>query len=215
MDDIEGTRVSFFVSDNSDTTLVGTTSDHGDVSDIKLDEAGHFAGGYIEFDGVVSLHEGIRVADGATIVGDNVRDGSGLTVLEGIATNGGFAASAELLYAAQFEFAFFGVLEAVKHKATFGVVEETEVFTCLGHGDDVHETSGVVEVSTDFAINSDVASLNDGHGFLAGESVLQTVLQNEAQREAVSHFVGTSGGTRSPSTAHFGEHPMLGGIQTL
>jgi hypothetical protein len=215
VDDIEGPRVPFLGRDDTNTTFIGTASNHSAVPNVKLDEASHLASSDLEFDGIVNLGERVGVADSATVVCDDVRDGTGLTVAEGVAADGSLRASAERFDTAQFEFGLFRFLDAVKDEAALGVIEKTELLFSLGDCDNVHETGRVVHVGADFAIDLDQASFDNSHSLFASQGVLETVLQNEAHRQAISHFVRTGGRARSPNTTKLGEHPMLGCIQSF
>jgi hypothetical protein len=207
--------VSFLGGDDTNTTLVGTASGHSTITDVKLDETSHFASGNVKFDGILRLGQRVGVTDSAAVVGDEVRDGTGLTVVEGIAADGSLGAVAEVFDAAQFEFGLFGVLDLVKNEAALGIVEETEFLGGLVNGDNVHETGRVVEVCANFAVNFNQASLANGHGLFAGQSILKTVFQDKAHGQALSQFVRTGRGARGPAATKLGKHPMLGSIQTL
>ena len=45
--------------------------------------------------------------------------------------------------------------DAVDSESSFDVIDKTEVFIGLLDGDDVHESSGVVHISSHFAVNFD------------------------------------------------------------
>ena len=77
MDNIKTTNMSLTVDNNTSTTHVTTASDHANISNIELDEIGDLALLEIETDGIVGLDEGIGVADGAAVVGDDVWDALG------------------------------------------------------------------------------------------------------------------------------------------
>jgi len=77
MDNIKTTNMSLTVDNNTSTTHVTTAGDHANVSNIELDEIGDLALLEIETDGIVGLDEGIGVADGAAVVGDDVWDALG------------------------------------------------------------------------------------------------------------------------------------------
>jgi len=65
VDNAEATIVTLTVGDDTDTTHVTTTSDHGDRASVELDEVGDLAGLELNLDGVVDLDQGVRVADAA------------------------------------------------------------------------------------------------------------------------------------------------------
>ena len=63
MDDVETSVVALTVSDDTNTTHVTTTSNHGDDTSVELDEVGDLAGSEINLHGVVDLDGGVGVAD--------------------------------------------------------------------------------------------------------------------------------------------------------
>lgn len=147
MDDIETTIVALTVGDDTNTTHVATTGDHGDSSSVEADEVGDLSGLDVNLDGVVDLDGGVGVTDGAGIVGDEVWDtlGAKLDTLD----------LAELV-------AGLGLRDAVDGEAPLGVVDEAEVLAGLLDGDDVHESSGVGGVSADLSVDLDQALHDDG-----------------------------------------------------
>jgi len=89
VDNVEGTRVLLAVDDGTDTTNVSTLGDEDDVASFELGETGDLTSVEVELDGVVDLDVGVRVTDGATVVGDDVGNGGSLAVAEGVAANDG------------------------------------------------------------------------------------------------------------------------------
>lgn len=75
---------------------------------------------------------------------------------------------------AELVFSLLG-LDAVHSEATLGIVDETEVLAGLFDGDDVHETSGEGRVGADLAVDLDETLHEDGLGFAAVQSVLETI----------------------------------------
>lgn len=63
VDDVETTIVALTVGDDTNTTHVATTSDHGDGTSVELDEVSDLASGKVDLHGVVDLDGGVRVAD--------------------------------------------------------------------------------------------------------------------------------------------------------
>jgi hypothetical protein len=63
MDNVEASVVALTVSDDTNTTHVATTSDHGDNTSVKLDEVDNLASSKVDLDGVVELDGRVRVAD--------------------------------------------------------------------------------------------------------------------------------------------------------
>lgn len=65
MDDVETTVVALTVSDDTSTTHVATTRDHGNSASVELDGVGDLARGQVNLDGVVDLDAGVRVTNAA------------------------------------------------------------------------------------------------------------------------------------------------------
>jgi hypothetical protein len=61
--DIEASVVPLTMRDNTNTTHVTTTSDHGNGASVELDEVGNLSSVQIDLDGVIDSDDGIRVAD--------------------------------------------------------------------------------------------------------------------------------------------------------
>ena len=84
MDNIEGSRVTFTVDDGTNSSQISSASDHAQVSRFELDEVLDLAGGNVQLDCVINLHQWIRVTDGAPIMGGDERNtfGSDLDALD-------------------------------------------------------------------------------------------------------------------------------------
>jgi hypothetical protein len=63
VDNVEASVVTLTVGDDTNTTHVTTTSDHGDHTSVELDEVLDLAGGEVDLDGVVDLDGWVWVAD--------------------------------------------------------------------------------------------------------------------------------------------------------
>jgi len=63
VDDVEATIVTLTVGDDTDTTHVTTTGDHGNGTSVELDKVGDLAGGKVDLDSVVDLDQRVGVAD--------------------------------------------------------------------------------------------------------------------------------------------------------
>lgn len=63
MNDVETTIMSLTVSDDTNTTHVTTTSNHGDHTSIESNEVRDLSGRKIDLDGVVDLDGRIRESD--------------------------------------------------------------------------------------------------------------------------------------------------------
>ena len=128
--------------------------------------------------GVLSLDVGVRVSDGSAVVGDDVGD---LVLAHGLSLDG-----------AELEGGLLSV-DLVSLVATLGVVEDSEVLSSLLNANNVHNAEGESGISSDFVVNLDQSFLvlNDLHGLLATESVLESVLEENVQGDAFSSLVGT------------------------
>ena len=62
------------VGDDTSSSQVSTSGHDAQFTSIKFDEISDLASLQINLNGVIHLDEGIRVADGTGIVGDQVRD---------------------------------------------------------------------------------------------------------------------------------------------
>ena len=78
-----------------------------------------------------------------------------------------------------------------------------------------HETGGIGGVSAHLSVDLDEALHADHLNLVVGQSVLQTVADDEDEGEALSQLVRTTAGVRSPHTSHLVQHPVLRGVQTL
>jgi hypothetical protein len=116
VDDFETTNVTFTVNNGTNTTNITTTSNHDSVTDFELDEFLDLTRFDIETDSIVGLDQRIRVTDSTTVVSSDVRDTLG--------TN------KDLLDLTKLVLGFF-ISDAVNSKATFNVIDETEVLTSL------------------------------------------------------------------------------------
>jgi len=180
------------VCDNTSTAHVTSTRDHNDITRIEFHEIKDLALLEVELDGVVHFDGGVRVTDCSSIVGDNMRNT--------FRANGNLANFKELV----------GCLlgcDAVDCKSALYVVEESEVLAGLFDGDDIHETSRVCVVSSDFSIHLDETLHHDSSNLTAGQCIFQTIPEENGQREAFAQFVGTRRGTGSVGAAKLVEHP--------
>lgn len=63
VDDVETTIVALTVGDDTNTTHVATTGDHGNGTSVELNEVGNLASVQVNLDSVVDLDQGVGVAD--------------------------------------------------------------------------------------------------------------------------------------------------------
>ncbi|GMT32155.1 hypothetical protein PFISCL1PPCAC_23452, partial [Pristionchus fissidentatus] len=200
VDDVEGSRVTLTLGDDSDATDVTASGDHGEVSGVELDEVGDLGGVDIEDNGVINLDMGVRVSDGTAIVGDDEGNSLG--------SNGHLGDLAKL------EVTLLGG-DAVADETALGVVEETESLVGLLDVDDIHESSGESHLSADLSVDLDQALLADLASLGVGQSVLQTVTEEEDEGEGLTELVGSGGGARSEDTSKLVQHPVMRGREAL
>ena len=176
VDDFKGALVLFASVDDTDTTGVSTTGNHAQSTGVKLDKVGDFVGSDVNHDGVTFLDHRIRVSDGSRVVQLHARN----------------ALVAQLLldHLAQLVLRF-NTGDSVHDKSTFLVVHQTEVFVRLFNFDNVHDTARVALLHSNFTVNLDQALLKNRRDFLVVQRVLQTVSQDQAQREAFARLVRT------------------------
>jgi len=190
-----GTGMVVDVLEDSNTANVISAGDEDRGTVLELDEAVDFVGLEVEFDGVVLLDVGVGVADGAAVVGHNVRN---LVLAESLALN-----------LAELEGSFLR-FNAMGLETSFSVVEDAEVFAGLGDGDNVHEAKGETVISSDFVVNLDIgiSVFADLEALLAGESVLKSVAEQDGERQTLSQLVGASGGAHRVGATQFIEAPV-------
>lgn len=153
-------------------------------------------------DDVLFLDVGVGVADGSSVVGDDVGD---------LVLSGGLP-----LYGAELEAGLAGV-DLVGLVASLGVVEDSEVLSGLLNANNVHDAEREAGVSPDFVVNLDQSFLilNDLYGFLSAERVPQSVSEEDAQGDAFSSLVGPGRGSRCPDAAKLVKHPVGGSCHSL
>jgi len=137
---VEASVVTLSVGNDTNTSHVTTTSDHGNDTSIKLDKFGDLAGSEVDLDGVVDLDGWIRVTDSSRIVRDQEWDSA--------------FAQLNSLDLAKLVFGLLG-LDSVNGETAFGVVDQTEVLARLFDADDIHEAGWVCGIGADLAINLD------------------------------------------------------------
>jgi hypothetical protein len=122
MHDIETTNVLLAVRDDTSTTHVTSTSNHHNISGVKMNEFGNFARLEVKLESVVNLDGRVRITDGAAVMSDDMGDTLGtesdLADFEELV--GGFLRS-----------------DAVDGETTFDIVKETEVLARLFDRDGV------------------------------------------------------------------------------
>lgn len=199
-DNREGALVFLNVHKLSNTSGVTSLGDHDHGTEFELDNVGHLTSGDINLDSVVDLDIRVGVSQSASIVSDSNWDLVCGDIHLGDA--------AKLVRR-------FGFFDSVKDITSLGVEKETKAVARLVEFDDIHETSWVVLVGSDFSIHLDATFHANLHALLVGKGILQTITKDNGDREAFSQLVRTRGGSRSPDSAHFSEVPVLRSMETL
>jgi hypothetical protein len=112
---------------------------------------------------------------------------------------------------------FSPILLLVSLIATLGVVEDSEELAGLLNANNVHNAEGETWVSSDFVVNLDQSFLilNDLHGLLAGECVVESVSEKDAQGDALAASVGAGRWSGSVDTTELVQHPVGGSCHSL
>jgi len=144
----------------------------------------------------------VRVADSPAIVSNNVGD---LILAEGLA-----------LDLAELEHSLLCV-DLVGNVATLDVVEHAEELACLFDAHNIHETERVSVVSADLVVDFDQTFLvlDDLDHFVQAHGVLQPLLKENAQGNALPELVGSGTGTGCVDSIKFAQHPVVWCVNPL
>jgi hypothetical protein len=88
----------------------------------------------------------------------------------------------------------------VDGEAALGVVDQAEVLAGLLDRDDVHQAGGEGGVGADLAVDLDEALHKDGVDLTAVERILETVAEEDDERQGVAELVRTWGSLGSIGT---------------
>lgn len=202
VNDIEASQMSLSVGDDTDSSNVVTTSNEGDVSGLELAVVNNLVVSQVDLDGVVDVNIGVGESDGSGVVGDDVGDlvGSDLFSLD----------------LAELEASLI-LLQKLEGETTSDVVEDSVALVGLVEGEDVHKSDGELSISSESVVNSDISLLSvaDGDAFSAGEGEFKTVSEDDTDGDGLSKSVGTLRGSLSEGSTELGEHPCLGGGDSL
>jgi len=180
IDDIEGTWMFFTGLDGTNSTDVLTADDHTDVTGIEFNPVGDFSGSDVDFYGVTDHNVWVGVTDGAAVVG-----GEEWNVV---------LSQDDVLYSAEFVRSFFSS-DSVNDVASFGIKYQSEVFVGLIESDNIHETGWVFDIGSYFTIDFNHLAHHDFLAFASSKSILQTVSDENGQRQALTEFVWASVGS--------------------
>ena len=144
----------------------------------------------------------MREADGSSVVGDNVRD---LVLADCLALN-----------LAEFEACFFGI-NADWHESALDIEEDSEVLTSFHDVDNIHESQweAWIPAGSVIDLNVNIFVAADFDGLLAGESVLQSLSQQNGNWDAFTEFVWSSGWARCVWSNQFVKLPVRWRVHSL
>ena len=153
-------------------------------------------------DRVVLLDVGVGESNGSSIVGNNVWD---LVSTHGLSLN-----------LAELESSFFSV-DFVGLESTLDIVKDSEELASLFNSDDVHHTKRELVISSNLSVDLDQSFLvlNDLDDLLSGDSISQSVLEEDTHGNAFSELVGSGVGSLGVNSTQFVQHPVTGSCQSL
>mmetsp|Transcript_59845 Transcript_59845/g.96879 ORF Transcript_59845/g.96879 Transcript_59845/m.96879 type:complete len:204 (-) Transcript_59845:72-683(-) len=188
------------VRDGAHTPHVVAATDHDRVARLKFHEIQNLASGQIQSHCVVGLDLWVRVADGATIVGDAIWDALGppLNLLD----------TAQLVAGLLLD-------DFVQHESALGIVEQPEVLLGLLDLHHIHEARWVEHVAANLAVNLDQPLHHDHLHLTVGQGILESLAKHDNQGHALAQLVRTGRRLGSPTALQLVEHPVLGGEHAL
>jgi len=198
--DVEGSIMPLKVDKLSNASSIVSLGYHDHGSHFELVDIRHLSCGDVDLNSIVDLDIRVRVTKGASVVGNGNRDLLGCDI--------------HLLDATKLVLGLV-LLNTVKHEASLGVEQKTEAIAGLLKLDNVHESSRVVEVSSDLAVNLDATLHADLLAFLSGQGVLETLTEDDSDGKALALLVRTGGGLGCPYAGHFAKVPMARRIEAL
>lgn len=174
VDDVKTSRVSLSGLDGTDSPDVLTADDVADVSGLEFDPVGDLGIGDVELDGVTNLYVRVGVSQSSAVVCDEEWN----VVLGNL----------NLLHSAQLVGGLLGG-DAVDSKSTLGVIDQSKVLVGLVNSDDIHIPSWVFDIGPDLAVNFHHAAHHDLLALLATKSILESVSDEDGERQALSELV--------------------------
>lgn len=122
VDDVERSRMSFSVSDDTNSTQIVSSGNHAEVSSFEFDEVKDLTLSDVPPDGIIHLNEWIRIPDSSSIMSDQ----EGNT----------FRSSGYFFHSEQLVRSFLR-RDFVENEPSFDVVQESEMIASLFDFNDV------------------------------------------------------------------------------
>lgn len=158
VNNVKRSRMPLTGDDGSNSPQVTASSDHAQVTSIEVNVVHDLSSSDVNLDGVIDLDDWVGIPDGASIVGNQERNSTGTNL--------------DTLHLAELVLGFI-ISNTVDSVTTLNIIDQTEVLVGLLNGDNIHESSRVVGVSADLAVDLDEALHHNFLDFSAIECVLQ------------------------------------------
>lgn len=184
--------------DLADAAGVVTAGDLGDGVGLELVDVLNLAGLEVVLDGVTDLDLWVEETDVVAIVAGAVEDP--LVALDDVVDS-------EELVVALF------ALDWGEVEAALGIIHHSEVHVALRDRDDVHETGWIAFVDSDLAVDEDVLVADDHAGLTHVTGEVESVTDDEGQRQALNQLVWAGRWSRSEDTVHLVNHPLVRRVQ--
>ena len=106
-------------------------------------------------------------------------------------------------------------LNAMDSETALGIVDKSEMLASFVNRDHIHIASRVCRVGSDLAIDLDEALHDNLLDLAAIQGILETISDEDDERQAVSKLVGTWRWTRSVCAGELVKQPVRGRTQAL
>lgn len=202
MSDVEGTWMLLDRLKNTNSTDIVTTSKVNSGTVDKLDHARDLIVSKVHLERVINANVWMRESESSTVVCDHIWDL--------------FLANILLDDLGELEASFLGV-NSVRNESSFNIKQHSEELVGFFNCNNVHLTEWEPVVSSDSAVNLDEALLLPAnlHTFLSGEGVLESLLQQYTQWNALTKLVWTCRWSSTVDSLKLSEIPVLGAINPL
>jgi len=106
----------------------------------------------------------------------------------------------------------FLIVDLVGLESSPSVIENSEIFICSFNRDNVHLSEGESVITSDLSVhlNKTGLVLHDLAGLVAVHGVLQSLLEQHIQGDALSKLMRSRGGSGCVHTLKFSKVPLLG-----
>merc|ERR1719221_1160675 len=193
MSNFEASGMLLTVVQDTNSPNIVSTGNHAHVTVFELDEVLNLACFDIQADAIIDFRLWVWESNSATIMRNDV-----------VHTLGSLF---DVFHAAQFVSRLF-LADLVHDEPTLSIVQETEMLLRLIQRNHVHESGWVGMIGLDFSVHLDQSLNHNSLGLLEVEGVFQAIAQQQNKRQALTLFVWTRTGLRSPHTCELIKHPV-------